>query len=334
MEPFITSSYLTQVRRLKLCALNALKQYPIRVKSVDFIHHGENTTFKVTAKNGDKFLLRISRTDYHTKPALAEELKWLENLARKNVVPTPRPVRTKKREVIAIAESPGLDAPRFICVFRWIDGTFIEKSVSPRHMYEIGEIIAHLQKAAPKTKHRRYWNANGLSGTSPRFGSIDHLLQVTAKQQKFITRERKRVHRDLLNYERKFPKRMGFIHADVHFGNILNLKDRLGVIDFDDSGYGFHIYDLAVPLISAGFALGPKAKDKIPELGKALIEGYSKNARWDQHDDKILTRLITARRIMMLGWLNSRADNPRLKKAFKGVLKNVLKHLKDQGRGY
>ncbi len=38
------------------------------------------------------------------------------------------------------------------------------------------------------------------------------------------------------------------IHADLHAGNVLVDGDRLTVIDFDDSGFGWHQYDAAVAL--------------------------------------------------------------------------------------
>ena len=43
---------------------------------------------------------------------------------------------------------------------------------------------------------------------------------------------------------------MGYnlIHADLHFGNVLVDGDRLAVIDFDDCGFGWHPYELAVVL--------------------------------------------------------------------------------------
>ncbi len=329
MKSFDQASYLAQVRRLKQLARNALRQYSIQVRSVDFIHHGENTTFKVTARNGNKFLLRVHRNDYHSKAAIIEELKWLDRLAKEPTLITPRPVKTRSGELIATARASGVPDSRFCCMFRWIEGTFIEKSVSPKHMFEIGRLIADLQKAAPKTKHRRYWTADGLVGTSPKFGSLDQLRGVSVVHQRTITKARRRVWRRLKTFERKFPQRQGLIHADVHFGNILNLKGKLGVIDFDDSGFGFHAYDLAIPLISVGYSLGVKGRKRLPELRRALLSGYSSRTHWDKHDDVILDQLIMARRLLMLGWLNSRSNNPRLKKFLKVAVRRILKHIRN-----
>ncbi|CAN5432166.1 hypothetical protein BH10BDE1_BH10BDE1_05170 [soil metagenome] len=42
----------------------------------------------------------------------------------------------------------------------------------------------------------------------------------------------------------------------------------------------------------------------------------------------MLTHLTAARRIAMLGWLNSRSDNPRLRKHLKSSAKDVATFLK------
>ena len=101
----------------------------------------------------------------------------------------------------------------------------------------------------------------------------------------------------------------------------------LGVIDFDDCGFGFLAYDLAIPLIAlerhAGLGVVQKRK-----LKAALITGYSELAPWDQADEAVLESLIKARRLLMLGWLNSRSDNPRLAAFMKKVIPRVLEAVK------
>lgn len=328
MKPFAQASYLAQVRRLSVLARSALRQYPIRVDTIKFINHGENTTFKVTATNGDRFLLRIHRRDYHTPAAIQEELAWLARLAKMDTLTVPRPLCSKSGKLLVTAEAAGIPEFRHCCVFHWIDGTFIDKSLSPQHMFELGKIIARLQSSAPRSQARKYWHAEGLLGRQAKFGSIDSLSGIAPKDQRTITVARLRILRKLKAFERRFPQRMGLIHADLHFGNILRLESGLGIIDFDDSGFGFHAYDLAIPLISASYTFAKKGRKNLPALREALISGYKALAPWDKHDDEILSDLLLTRRLVMIGWLNSRADNPRLKKYLKGSVRRTLKHLR------
>lgn len=329
-KPFNQASYLSQVRRLRALAHKALAQYPIKVKSMYFINHGENTTFRVLSKNNQTYLLRIHRNNYHTKLAITEEIAWIGLLSKKGLS-VPTPVISKKGHLVETVEHEAVDGSRNCSVFKWIHGSFIEKSIQPRHMFEVGQILADFQNNTPKgkTKDRQYWTAEGLVGTNPKFSSLDKIESATPKQQKILTKGRKQTFKKLKQYEKKFPNRMGLIHADLHFGNIVLTKNKLGAIDFDDCGYGFFVYDLIVPYISMQNSLGEKKKHLFQDYKKALIDGYKTKRKWDHHDEALFSHLVTARRLSMLGWLNSRSDNPRLKKYMKSAIKIAIAHLKE-----
>jgi Ser/Thr protein kinase RdoA (MazF antagonist) len=40
----------------------------------------------------------------------------------------------------------------------------------------------------------------------------------------------------------------GLIHADLHLDNALFWRDDVRIIDFDDCGFGYWLYDIAVSL--------------------------------------------------------------------------------------
>ncbi len=297
---------------------------------MDFINHGENATFCVRATNGRRYLLRVLRGGYHTDKAVDAELRWLRHLSSKGFS-VPKPVSSKSRQLSIVAKTDGLPNRR-CCVFEWLDGSFIEKSLNEKHMFEVGVLLAHLQKNVPKgiAKHRRYWTTDGLVGRKPKFGPVDKLVGVSAADQKTILRARSVVYSKLLRYEKRHPKKLGMIHADLHFNNLLLSRGHVAAIDFDDSGYGFYVYDLVIPLQSAENTLGPKRKHELAKLRAALIKGYSENAPWSDEDEKMIDHMLAARRITMLGWLNSRSDNPRLKKYLKKSAGRIAKRLKKQ----
>lgn len=326
MTPFSESSYLAQVRRLREMAKLAVARYPIRVAKIEFINHGENATFQVSAYNGRKYLLRIHRDGYHSKEAILEELNWLALLAKRDDLLVPKPVLSKAGQLIETVSIFSIQGARHACLFEWLEGRFIDKSLSENHMHELGKIISVLQKTLPraKSRHRNYWLTEGIVGEAPKFGPYDALTGVTPQQQALITRTRKLVRRKLLAYEEKFPKRQSLIHTDLHFGNVMQGVGRLATIDFDDCGVGFHVYDLVAPLLSAEYSLGPKEKEKFLDFRVALIEGYKEQSLWDSQNEDILLYLQTARKLGMLGWLNSRAENPRLRSRLKGAVKRAL----------
>lgn len=333
-KPFNEATYLAQVRRLRNLAALALAQYPIQVKDIHFVNHGENTTFRIQSRRGLQYLLRIHRDNYHTKAAIEEEISWLNSLSKAGLS-VPKPVISKNHEFVETVSNSDFQNSRYCSLFHWIEGRFIDKSISPKHLFQVGALLAELQKRSPRfsVAHRRYWTSKGLMGSKPKFGSIDLLDGVSTKQQKIISQARKFVFAKLQQFEKKFPERQGLIHADLHFGNILTVGENLGAIDFDDCGFGFHAYDLVIPLISAQGILGEKGQNLLPEFKDALISGYLTGQSWDHNDEKIFPYLIAARRLTMLGWLNSRADNPKLRKHFKGSVERVVNYLKRENLG-
>jgi Ser/Thr protein kinase RdoA (MazF antagonist) len=64
------------------------------------------------------------------------------------------------------------------------------------------------------------------------------------------------------------PDAFGLIHADLHLENALFIADVVHVIDFDDCGLGYWLYDLAVPLWDNRY------RDNYPDLRAALLKGY------------------------------------------------------------
>ena len=149
-------------------------------------------------------MLRIHRNDYHSKEAIQEELSWLDRLSKVGGLDVPRPVRSRHRHLVELVKNKSFPEGRHICLFQWIDGIFLRKSLTTQHMSELGQLIAKIQNVQPKggVKHRRYWSAEGLVGVQPKFGSLDRLPNVTASQQKIITAARKTIYKKLKAFER------------------------------------------------------------------------------------------------------------------------------------
>lgn len=332
MKAFEQSSYLAQVMRLRRLAEEALKRYPIKVKSIDFINHGENTTFKITDIKGVNYLLRIHRWGYHSKEAILEELSWLEDISKTTNIIVPKPLRSKDNNLIETILKESVTNERHVCVFHWIGGNSLWMALRPKHMHLIGQKMASLQIQSKKRKvyYRKYWDAEGLVGKNPKMGSILTLPSISHSTQKFVNDQRRETFKTLSRYEKKHPQNLGLIHADMHFGNLLFDKNDVGIIDFDDSGYGCIIYDIIVPLIMIESVLRQrKESDEYERYEAALLEGYSSLRPLSQEDIDMIIQYKKARRLSMLGWITSRMDNPSIKKIYKRNLKITLNFLKN-----
>ena len=61
----------------------------------------------------------------------------------------------------------------------------------------------------------------------------------------------------------------GLIHADLHLENTLFLGGEARLIDFDDCGFGYRMYDVAVALWEL------RHRSDYPAFRDALVEGYT-----------------------------------------------------------
>lgn len=321
-------SYRSQLRILRKLAVATLKRYSLGKTKLTFINHGENTTFRVDTARKGSFLLRIHRHGYHTKEALMEELAFLRHLGRSGLS-VPVPVSTRSGRSLVHISGEAIPEGRYCDLLRWVDGRFIDESVSEKHMFALGEYMGRLRKHALSRKviHRRYWSAEGLVGPQGKFGSLDHLPGITPALQRKLTQGRRLVFRKLLEFERRFPERQGLIHADMHFGNHLALKGGgISAIDFDDCGFGFHAYELVPPLTHLEHMATGRRFERLKAF---LIEGYASAASWDEHDQKILPYLFMARKLLMIGWMNSRSDIPRFRRMVPKSAARVAERLRE-----
>lgn len=325
---FERMSYRSQISRLRKLALAALKNYSINVRSIEFINHGENTTFKITSTAGKKFLLRIHRNDYHSLNGLQEELKWLERLNREHVL-CPKPIKSRKSKLVVKAEAPAV-GERNCTLLTFTQGRFFEKGLTEKVCFKWGALLAKLQLSGQfQVKHRRYWTADGLVGLNARFGSVNKIKEISEHDQRILLKVRKKLHAKIRYYERHYSHRMGLIHADLHFGNFFETRDGFFAIDFDDCGYGFHAYDVSIPVLNIIYASQAyKQKKKIQIRIQAFLRGYrSAGKTWDETDDEMLKTFLAARTVMMIGWINSRKDNPKIYRLLKVRTRRTIRFL-------
>ena len=256
MTPYEQLTTRGQIGRLRTLGKHALREYPLTEPSLRFIHHGENTTFRVNESApadgrsphspapGDRqrqmptYLLRVHRPGYQNDRSVRSELIWLDALAKTGVA-APVPVRTRSGEPLVTVSMPGVPRERICSLLRWIDGRFVENP-STRHYSALGELMArlHLHTAAwrpPAGFHRRAWDWEGLFGENAGFAApaaeVWRALPNRARPAVELAADRIRTVMQALGTGRDA---YGLIHADLHFSNVLFAKGRAVPIDFDD----------------------------------------------------------------------------------------------------
>lgn len=263
------------------------------------IRNRENIVLKATLKAGQTAAIRLHRKDYQTLDAIQSELNWTAALSKAGF-PCPAPLPREDGDLTFLFEDG-----QVCSVISWINAeqigangvAFDGTPNAQLHLYErIGRLIADLHQTTDRLDLsemvRPNWSIDGFVGRDPLWGHFWRNPALTSKEVEILQRARKNAAQHL---ERLSDPQIGLIHADVLQENILQ-TDRLWLIDFDDSGYGFRDYDLGTALIQ--HAESPH----LDELEAALLSGYAA-----PQDD--LSLWIMLRSMASCGWIISRADH-------------------------
>lgn len=299
MKPFEELTHRGKVQRLRALARSALADYGYDSARLTYIAHAANTTFRVdvpesafsgkddfpgaasTGQGGkgpyakNRFLLRIHRPGYQTFDSIASELMWLSALSREEELPVPEPVATIHGTWLTTVTVPGVPEPRHCSLLRWMEGRFLRQRPRPRHVEAVGKFMARLHQHAahwrpPPRFVRRHWDWDGLFGDQAGFslpaGRIWKLLPRTCHDLfAELADQAKQVMTDLGTETQAY----GLIHADLNFYNTLFSAGEARVFDFDDCGFGYWLYDIAVTLSDW------QGADGWPELRDAFLNGYA-----------------------------------------------------------
>jgi Ser/Thr protein kinase RdoA (MazF antagonist) len=313
MTDFNQLSIAEQEARLLKLAYAALPQWQLEGE-LSLIKQRENAVYRLLTSDGQRFALRIHRAGYHSDAALAAELAWVQSL-REVGIGVPSAVPTASGESFVQVSVDAVPEPRQVDLLEWVDGEQLgtvdgglgDDEAMVRSTYlTIGQVAAKIHNQSsqwqlPAEFSRHAWDCDGLVGENPFWGRFWELEALTGEQRTLIETARQQVAQQLSRLP-KTPDHYSLIHADLVPENVLVSGDRAQVIDFDDAGFGWHMFELATALYFIG-------EDKHYDLARvALIEGYRQHRPLSDQQLAQLPLFLAARSFTYLGWVRSRQN--------------------------
>ncbi|CAN5900564.1 phosphotransferase [soil metagenome] len=278
--------------------------------NVQTIHQGENETFLITTGEG-AFVVRRYRRGHRSVAEIAAEVAWLELLRTHLNVP----------ETVATLSGATLCANKghAFVVFKALPGRSIYHP-TPADYERLGALQRELHEAAGELgrEQPRTWAGYGR----PVYGHetlIDTPLR-SLRHAPFLESQVK-VQAETIAatltelYEQLEPSNTGFVHMDMHFGNIIVVGKDWFVLDFDECGFGPRVLDAGAVRFHAVF------EGHLGERWQAFVSGYGGLPKASVLLGSALRAFYAA------GKVPNRLDVAGLAKNPAGVVRRYLEHV-------
>jgi Ser/Thr protein kinase RdoA (MazF antagonist) len=263
----------------------------------------ENPTFRVEdPASGEAIALRVYRPGGRAPLEIRSELAWIDALRADAGVPTPGVVRT--RDGSPFADLDG-EEPAYAAAFELVPGREADESDLPWLMPRLGHITALMHRHArawrpPNRFSRPRWDLDTTIGAAPHWGPWQAGVP-DPEERRQLDRLAEVVTRRLRAFG-DGGDRFGLIHADLRAANVLVAGDEVWVIDFDDCGEGWYLYDLATSLTFH------EAAPNVRELIDAWVESYRAVEPLGDEDAREIETFLMLRRLMVSAYVGLRPD--------------------------
>jgi Ser/Thr protein kinase RdoA (MazF antagonist) len=291
------------LERVTRCAQLALGEFGCHPdSSVRLLNVSENATYLVEDPETGPCILRVHRLGYHSEREIASELAWMDALRSAAGVRTPRVLPALDGRRIVTVTDEAASQRRHCVRFEFLPGTEPGED-SLGHFEELGEITARMHRHArqwqpPASFTRFRWDYEAAFGREARWGRWQDGIGVGPAEREILGR----LDATLAGRLRRFgtgPDRYGLVHADTRLANLLIDDGKVSVIDFDDSGFSWYLYDAGT---SVSFF---EHQPQVPALIDGWLTGYRRVADLPADDEAEIWTFILYRRLLLVAWIGS-----------------------------
>jgi Ser/Thr protein kinase RdoA (MazF antagonist) len=289
-------------------AEQALGLYEVpRYSNVYLVSISENEIYRVEAPSGRRWALRVQRPGYQSKNSLASEMAWLAALRRDGVVATQIPVVGLDGEWVQVVRGPDGREARNVVLFEWENGNHPRMDMDLRQCFRsLGAITAqmhiHSRTWQPPEGFVRFtWDFETTLGETSRWGRWRDGLGMNAGRLDLFARTAELIAERLCLYG-SGPDRFGLAHCDLRLDNLLIDQGEIKVIDFDDCGFSWYMYDAAA---AVSFY---EHLPQVPNLIECWLEGYRTVSAVSWAEEEEIPTFMMLRRLLLVAWVGSHAE--------------------------
>jgi len=258
----------------------------------------ENAVFRVTSPDGQRKVLRLCRPGYRTIDEIRSEVAWVTALHDDQIVAVPAVYPNLAGELVHTFLQDGIVQAAVLT--EYVDGREPTLDDATEVFISLGRLSAqlHAHGAAwlrPEGWTRPIWDIDALVGPGARWGDWRLSRHLTVETASLFTRAELQIRRRL-NGPGSDALTTTLVHADLHPGNLLSHDRGLTLIDFDDCGTSWPLWELACAIVNGALD---------PNLADHWLAGYVSVRELSAADLDTAGSLIMLRTMMVIGWLES-----------------------------
>jgi Ser/Thr protein kinase RdoA (MazF antagonist) len=276
--------------------------------TLDILKHRENTVFALLDPRGRKHgALRVHVPGYQTRASILSEFQWMRALESAGVR-TPGIVAARDGSLVIAVTVGDTGETRLVDVLEWIEGSQPGGDELVTAFRTLGELQARCHNHAahwqvPTGFTRQRWDDTTLlTGDHPTVAPAWDNWALSAEQRTVVLSCRDAL-RERLTRWGKGREHYGIIHSDLMPDNLIIASDGVRLIDFDDAGFGWYLYDPASALLPY------YGSDLYDALMDPWLAGYRSERPLSDEELAELPTFLLLRCFYALGWLHLRRNS-------------------------
>lgn len=290
-----------------------------QLSSLTFVRKMENIVYRAT-KDGNEVFVRFSSPLRRKKSDILTELHWIFYLRDCNL-PVPNLVKDNDGAMSRTVADQGQSFE--VCVFEKMHGVHPTKVQvqDSGFLRKLGSLLATVHNVTEHYQplsdcHREEWHHERG------FRHAETAIKVTTNElmkSKFVRA------REWLQQLPKSQRNYGLIHGDWGSQNLfVDSHQNIYVIDFDDSCYHWHVFDLAIAIYALTLQNDehPHVEHEMLRWVDNLVEGYRLVRLLDDEEVNQIPMMIDFAYVRLYFWIE---DHQRLDTFSDNVKPNVEK---------
>ncbi len=309
MDKFEDLPHEKQLMLLQRVADNSLSHYDLpEDATAELINISENATYRVdNPQTGQKWALRVHREGYHSKTAIASEHAWTDALRNDAGIITPVIVPGNDGDNIQHVQAEGMPGrARHVVMFDWESGAEPPEDNLLEPFELLGTVSAKMHQHSmnwnrPPWFERYTWDYETSLGSKPHWGRWQDGMGLDADRERLFGKTADLIKSRLGKFGQA-QTRWGLVHCDIRLANLLIQGNVTKVIDFDDCGFSWFMYDCATAL---SFLEG---REDVPDLIQAWVRGYRSVIDLSEEDEHEIPTFVMLRRLLLVAWIGSHSE--------------------------